>query len=380
LNPKPVDISSSELRKIILGAQGLNLTHPFGKGPASVVNTIEHLGYVQIDTISVVERAHHHVLWSRNPAYRHQWLDQAQRKTRKVFEYWAHAAAFLPMKDYRFSLPVMEAFRKRKDRWPKSSQSDMKKVLARIRETGPLMSKDFESSHKGGTWWDWKPDKWALQRLYQEGRLMVSHREGFQRVYDLPERIIPTDVDTSVPTLREYYEFLILQTIKAQGVAARNELIHLRHIEHKIFDEVLDKLMEKDEIILVQCDKRKLYTSPKHLSARIRMQDCIHFLSPFDNMVIWRKRLKEIFDFDYTLECYVPAAKRKFGYFCLPVLWKDRFVGQADLKANRKASTLEVVKMHWNEPGDKKSLFDAWKESLEAFAAFNDCEHVKLKK
>ncbi|HJW30854.1 MAG TPA: crosslink repair DNA glycosylase YcaQ family protein, partial [Saprospiraceae bacterium] len=196
LATQPVHISKQEARRIILAAQGLDKMNPFGSGPKSVVKAVEHLGYVQIDTISVVERAHHHVLWNRIPAYQASWLDQAQKKSRAVFEYWAHAAAYLPMKDFRFSLPVMHAFKSKKDRWPKSQRTEMKKVLDRIKAEGPLMSRDFESTHKGGSWWDWKPAKWALQRLFLEGALMVSHREGFQRIYDLPDRIIPEGIDT----------------------------------------------------------------------------------------------------------------------------------------------------------------------------------------
>ncbi len=155
----PQAISKKEARKIILAAQGLNKTSPFGSGPSSVSKAIDHLGYVQIDTISVVERAHHHVLWNRIPQYKAAWLDHAQLKTRSVFEYWSHAAAYLPMKDFRYSIPVMEAFRSKKDRWPKSQRGEMKKVMDRIRQEGAVMSRHFESNHKGGTWWDWKPAK-----------------------------------------------------------------------------------------------------------------------------------------------------------------------------------------------------------------------------
>lgn len=375
----PEHISNSEARKIILAAQGLHKANPFGSGTSGMIRTIEHLGYVQIDTISVVERAHHHVLWSRNPRFASDWLHRAQLKSRKIFEYWSHAAAYLPMKDYRYSLPVMDIFRSKKDRWPQSSKADMKKVMQRIREEGPLLSRDFESDHKSGTWWDWKPDKWALQRLYLEGHLMVSHREGFQRVYDFPENIIPPGTDITTPSREEYYTFLILNTLKAQGLASRTELFHLRHIDHLPFDQVLHALKEEQKIIPVKTAGQKLmFTLPEYLNKKTRLQEKITILSPFDNSVIWRNRLKDIFDFSYTLECYLPQAKRQYGYFCLPVLYKDKFIGRLDAKADRKKSELQVNKMFWEKKGDQKDLNALFTEAVQSYARFNLCERVRL--
>jgi uncharacterized protein YcaQ len=377
----PIGLSKKEARRIILAAQGLNKSHPFGSGPSGVSQVITHLGYVQIDTISVVERAHHHVLWTRLPSYKTEWIEQVQRKDRTVFEYWAHAAAYLPMQDYRFSIPVMEAFRSKKDRWPKSQQSEMKKVLARIREEGAVMSRHFESNHKGGSWWDWKPAKWALQRLFLEGRLMVSHRENFQRVYDLPERILPDHVDTSTPDWRAYYTYLILNTLKAQGIASRNELFHLRHIDHKKFDRVMEELTLSEAIVPVQVEgSKQLYSLSGWLNQSIRMTDRISFLSPFDNTIIWRNRIRDIFDFDYTLECYLPEHKRVYGYFCLPILKKDEFIGRADMKADRKSGILEVKKLFWTNKGASGEVQEALDAALLRFATFNQCNTVRQRK
>jgi len=241
------------------------------------------------------------------------------------------------------------------------------------------MSRHFESDHKGGTWWDWKPAKWALQRLYLEGYLMVSHREGFQRVYDLPDRIIPAEIDTSTPDWRAYYSYLIFNTLKAQGIASRNELFHLRHIDHKKFDKVMDELMEEEKLFpLIIEGAKTMYTLPAYLEQSIRLADRVSILSPFDNSIIWRNRIKNIFDFDYTLECYLPAHKRQYGYFCLPILRKDEFLGRVDMKANRKTKELQVRKIFWNnkkQEADAKMLFE---EALERFAAFNGCDKVKF--
>lgn len=374
----PVDtISRTEARKIILNAQGLNKASPFGAGPQSVIKAIEHLGYVQLDTISVIERAHHHILWSRIPTYKPQWLDAAQIKERKVFEYWSHAAAYLPMKDYRFSLPVMNAFKDKKDSWPTSSKADMKKVLERIHMDGPVMSRDFESDHKGGTWWDWKPPKWALQRLFLEGHIMVSHRKGFQRIYDLPERIIPTDVNTTSPTNKEYYTHLIARTLEAQGLATRNELIHLRHIPPKDFDLLLNELMEAGILKAIHLeDKKQYFTLPANADKKLKLRDTVTILSPFDNAIIWRNRLKDIFGFEYTLECYLPEHKRTFGYFCLPILYKDEFAGRIDMKADRAKRLLQVHNIFWNEGMEDVEQHPLFEEALNDFAVFNHCDTI----
>ncbi len=208
---------------------------------------------------------------------------------------------------------------------------------------------------------------------------MVSHREGFQRVYDLPERIIPADVDTSTPDWRTYYSYLILNTLKAQGIASRNELFHLRHIDHKKFDKVIDELLEEGTVIPLKWEGLKtLYTLPSYLEQNIRLADRVSILSPFDNSVIWRNRIRDLFDFDYTLECYLPEPKRVYGYFCLPILRKDEFIGRADVKADRKAGVLQVKKFFWNDPKKEKEMKSHLDDALERFAVFNQCERILI--
>ncbi len=374
---KPESLSIDQAKRIILHAQGLTKSNPFGNSSSSVAKAIEHLGYVQLDTISVVERAHHHVLTTRIPSYQAKWLDQAQWKHRTIFEYWSHAAAYLPMKDYRFAIPVMETFRQKKDNWPSSSKSDMRKVLERVRAEGPLMSRDFVSDHKGGSWWDWKPAKWALQRLFLEGNLMVSHRQGFQRIYDLPERILAVGVDTTPPTKKEFYRYLILTTLRAQGLSMPNEISHLRTTDAGIFKKVLDELREEKMICSVNVDSKKSYLClVNNIDQKVRLPDKVTILSPFDNLVIWRKRLKDIFDFDYTLECYIPSHKRQYGYFCLPVLYKNDFLGRIDVKADRKTSTLQIKNEFWLNPSSKSKWIEEYRIALESFADFNKCENI----
>jgi len=218
-----------KLRRIALGQQGLLKQAAFGRGKGAVAKAVEQLGYVQIDTISVVERAHHHVLRSRVPNYRPGFLDQLQREG-KVFEHWYHAAAYLPMRDYRFARRRMLAFRNREIGWERSGDRPlMARILERVRADGPLKSRDFEDARPSRTgWWDWKPAKQALEQLFVEGELMIIGRDGFQKTYDLPERALPSDVATELPDLREYAAYLVRNTLRSHGFATQKSFTHLQ--------------------------------------------------------------------------------------------------------------------------------------------------------
>jgi uncharacterized protein YcaQ len=195
---------AAKLRRIALHQQGLLRNESFGRGKGAVLRAIEQIGYVQIDTISIVERAHHHVLGSRVANYRPTMLEQLVGE-RKLFEYWFHAAAWLPMADYRFSLPRMHQLNGERHWFKGSNPRLMHEILARIAADGPLRARDFEDTRQSNSgWWDWKPAKQALEQLFMQGELMVSARQGFQKVYDLPERVLPDWVDTRMPTLDEF--------------------------------------------------------------------------------------------------------------------------------------------------------------------------------
>ncbi|MBA7698532.1 hypothetical protein ES703_107210 [subsurface metagenome] len=189
-------ISSALARRLPLHSQLLDGRTKLPKGKEGIAQAIEKLGYVQIDTIAVINRAHHHTLWTRRPDYSPAMLDELQAKDRRVFEYWGHAASYLPMKDYRYYIPRMRAF-PWGDGWIKRMHERhkdvMKDVLERITKEGPLGSADFKApdGKKRGAWWDWKPAKTALELLMWRGDLMVTERRNFQRIYDLTERVLP---------------------------------------------------------------------------------------------------------------------------------------------------------------------------------------------
>ena len=354
------------------------------KEKKSVSQIIDQIGYVQIDTISVIQRAHHHVLWSRLDNYQRIDLQKAEAK-RAVFDYWAHAASYLPIKDYQYSLYRKSQIAAGKGHWQKKNPKVMKQVLKRLQKEGPLMARDFEKgAFKKTHAWGSHPINQALRQLFMEGQIMISERIGFQKKYDLPERILPNDVVTRLPSRSAYLQYVIRRDIQAHGIIKSRDLGHLLKGTKKDIQSEVQKMLLSGELCEVQIKEKgsDIYLA---FSERIekftptRPSSKLKILSPFDNVLILRKRLSEIFDFDYTLECYVPAAKRKVGYFSLPLLYKNNFVGQIDLKADRKKSILWINNLVWGK--DLKyssSIENTLKKEIQKLAAFNDCKEIKV--
>jgi uncharacterized protein YcaQ len=377
-----MNLSSDEARIIFLKSQGL-LSAKTGKAKSNALETITRLGYIQIDTLSVVARAHHHTLWSRSPAYRETHLDELMR-AKKIFEYWSHAAAYLPMSEYRFSLVRKKLYSSGKIHWFREDNPKMKKyVLDRIRAEGALQSKDFEHVKKTpGQWYEWKPAKRALEQLFMEGKLMVAERKGFQKVYDLTERVLPSGTNLSMPSSDEFSEHLILKAVSASGLVSTAEINYLRRHSKEGVEKNLRRLLKEGVLVPVSVNGLSpYYGDPLLLESLLNEKNKapeVHILSPFDNSVIQRKRLNAFFGFDYFIECYIPEHKRKFGYFCLPVLYGDRFVARFDPKADR-ASGIFYVKRFFPEKGWKADevFAAAFAEKLKAFALFCGCTSIQ---
>ena len=219
----------TRLRRLALSGQGLLQRTPFGSGIAGAREAVNQLGYVQIDTISVVERAHHHVLYSRVPKFNPEMTNQLLLEG-AIFEYWAHAASFLPIRDFRFSLPYKQAIKNGRVHWYKNPDKKlMQELLARIKAEGPLRSRDIEAKRTPQAGWGgWKPAKKALEQLYMEGQLMVCDRTGFQKSYDLAERVLGPGVDTRMPSLQEFAEHLVDQGLRCHAVVSLKNLTYLR--------------------------------------------------------------------------------------------------------------------------------------------------------
>ncbi|OFY85240.1 MAG: hypothetical protein A3F72_04360 [Bacteroidetes bacterium RIFCSPLOWO2_12_FULL_35_15] len=371
---------------LLLQSQGLLKFHT-GKAEMTALSIIEHLGYVQIDTLAVVARAHHHTLWTRFSEYNEQILTELLEKDKSIFEYWSHAASYLPMSDYRFSLPRKKDYADGKSHWFGQDKKMNTYVIDRIKAEGELQSKDFEFKRSANAnWYEWKPAKRALEQLFMEGKLMVAKRKGFQKVYDLTERVLPNTVDISFPTQKEIAEHLIMKNIRAYGLVQEKEITYLQPGLKDSVSKCLRQLLKEGELLEVKIEDLQnelFYTSKKQLKTlnKIEYPDSLHLLSPFDNSVIQRKRLQTIFGFDYQIECYVPEAKRKFGYFTLPVLYNDKFVARLDPKADRASKTFYVKSIHFEKGFKLDGKFNRlFAEKLKQFAEFNGCNTIVIDK
>jgi len=380
--PKEVE----RLRRLALAAQGLLQAEPYGRGLEGARKAIAHIGYVQIDSISVVERAHHHVLYSRVPNYKPAMLDTLLRD-KNIFEYWVHAAAFLPIEDFRFSLPYKQAIKNGQVHWYKNpDQTLMAELLARIKVDGPLRSRDIENntSNRSG-WWDWKPAKKALEQLYMQGDLMVSCREGFQKTYDLTERVLPSQVNKKMPSVQEFAEHIIEQQLHSHGVMSHKGFTYLRRNSElrKAVKVLINEMLVEQRLEEIQLSSGEVFIAEAGaLDYRLpRMSNRLLILSPFDNSVIQRERLKALFQYNYQIECYVPVAKRVYGYFCLPLLFKSEYVGRMDCKVDRKNRHL-LVKALYFEPHhfDEDMIVMAWVKAVKLFCVFQQCDSVSLDK
>jgi uncharacterized protein len=378
-------LTLQQLQRITLERQGLLRSSPFGKGKKAVLNALEHLGYLQIDTLSIVERAHHHTLWTRIPDYKTEYLDELV-KERKVFEYWFHAASYLPMKDFRYALPQMLDVKRNQSHYYNADPKVMQYVMDTIRAEGPKKARDFESeSKKAGSWWNWKPTKLALERLFMQGDLMVCERNGMQKAYDISERVLVNDIDTREPSSIEFTEYLVKTYLRAYGFTTIKQITHLKPGEtvRTNVNEVLESMLRAGTIQKVNITGMpSVFVQSDLMEKAVRKSDLsVRLLSPFDNAIIHRDRIKQFFGFDFRLECYTPQEKRQYGYFCLPILYGDAFVGRVDCKAHRKEKQFEIINLHVES---QKIEIELWAkpfiESVWRFATFNGCKSIKLTK
>ncbi|NQU85141.1 MAG: winged helix-turn-helix domain-containing protein [Mariniphaga sp.] len=397
---KTPNIKIEDARRIAVYCQLLNGKKTSSKGEKNLIKIFDQLGYIQIDTISVVNRAHHHALWTRSHDYTEEMLHHLQATDRKIYEYWGHAMSYLRMADFRYSLPRMEKFRNPKSPWAKTRIEKTKNIIGnvkkRIQDEGPLSSKDFEntSGKKGGTWWDWKPAKIALEIMYWQGELMVSERKKFQKYHDLTDRVLPENIDISFPTEKESAWFIIHGALKSFGIASEKEIRNFMQpgssrdsdfqlVNVKEIKKYLNELIEAGEIIKVKIEDidtdyfmlAKFEKLPENKNSAIRL------LSPFDNLIIQRERTRQLFGYDYSLECYTLEPKRKFGYFVFPILYGNKLVGRLDPKADRKNKIL-ILKNLVFEPTFKVSVkfLNLFSAELKQFAVFNNCEKIIIEK
>jgi len=376
-------------RRILLESQGLLTPRARWTGKSGALAAIEHLGYVQIDTIHIVERAHHHILFNRVEGYSPAHLRELQETDRRIFEYWTHALSYVPVRDYRYFLPLMADVRGGSMGWYNPRPTAwIRKVLARIDAEGPLGVSDFEERvrKKKHLWAGVKVAKRALERLKYEGELTVAARRGFEKVYDLTSRMHPEVSALAKPSPEEMHAYHAERAGRSFGIFTAENALHLRK---KKTQAELDRYLEKNRRALglreirIEGSPARRWIAERCLEpgAIPEAPSAAHILSPFDPILIQRKILKDFFGWDYTLECYVPQPKRKFGYFCLPILWGDRIIGRMDAKANRPTRELLIHNLVFEPsvtPADWKSAKPAFLQALRAFADFQQCDTWKI--
>lgn len=385
-------LSQDAVRGLMIAAQGL---HNDSQSPATkddVRSIIRQMHILQIDTINIVARSPYLVLWSRLGDYDPRWLDDMLAEA-AIFEFWSHAACLLPIEDYplyrRLMLERLTWNEQNWRRWLEAHTELVEMLMTRIRENGPVRSSDFERTdgQKSG-WFNWKDEKTALEGLWSKGDLMVSKRHNFQRIYDLRENVVKDWDDAQAPSLETVYDAFVLNTVKALGVTKAAWIADYFRLYKKVAQSAIERLTKRGSLHTVQVegwDVPGYFHPDQHEAVEAAANGQIPvskttLLSPFDPMVWDRKRAQELFNFNYQIECYTPAPKRKYGYFTLPILYNNALIGRLDPKAHRKEGIFEVKALHL-EPGVvvDDAMIAAVKETLQACAVWHKTPQVLVR-
>src|SRR5258706_9405014 len=382
----PEPLTTAAARRIWLRAQRLDTKTPFGEGPAATAQAVGHLGYVQIDTINVIERSHHHILWNRIPAYRRADLRQAQSVDRSVFEYWTHALSYVPAKDLRFFIPAMKRHQREGHKWFASVKpAELRKVLRLIRRDGALTIRDIDDDvlvDKEHLWASRKPSKRALQLLFYTGVLTISERNGMLKTYELSARHFGWDKPPKGASAGEATAYLLDRALRVQGVVSLDSICHLDAPSKPSVRRLIEARMRRKELVPVTLEgggKQEHWARPETLeNSGGEPFELVHILSPFDPLIIQRKRTHLFFGYEHRFEAYVPREKRVFGYFALPVLVGDDIVAALDLKTDRRSRKLLLQKWNWVgngvQRGARKELKRPIEEALHRFERFQLAE------
>ncbi|HEX4961329.1 MAG TPA: crosslink repair DNA glycosylase YcaQ family protein [Thermoanaerobaculia bacterium] len=367
-------VPAATARRLLLGAQGL-LDDPRRKATADVLyDLIERMGFVQVDSINVVARAHHLTLASRLQGYRPALLTRLLERDRRLFEHWTHDASAIPTLWYPYWKLRFERYRKKvlehpwwRERVGPDPQAVVDHVRERIGAEGPLMTKDFEDERPQGTdktWWGWKPHKAALEYLWRSGELAIPRRVNFHKVYDLAERVLPEAHAAPRPSDAEHVAWGCRTALERLGVASADEIAGFwRAVSLEEARDWGERAAARGEIAAVEVESldgsrpRKSWAVPdwqERAAALPPAPPRIRLLSPFDPILRDRKRTLRLFGFDYRFEAFVPGPQRKHGYYVMPILEGERLVGRLDPKVHREEGLLEIRALWW-EPGVRES-------------------------
>jgi uncharacterized protein len=377
----PQPLTKADARRIWLNAQRLDVREPFGDGAQATAAAVAHLGYVQIDTINVIERCHHHILWSRIPNYRRADLRQAQSVDKSVFEYWTHALSYVPAKDLRFFIPAMRAHRREGHKWLKAVKPEDTRKVMRLLRQGPLTIRDIDDdvlTEKAHLWASRKPSKRALQLAFYAGLVTVSERNGMLKTYELMQRHFSWDRPPKGASATEAAAYLLDRALRAQGLVSLDSICHQDAPSKPGVRRLIEARVRRRELVPVALEgagRQEHWATPATLERTAEgVGGLVHILSPFDPLIIQRKRTGLIFDYEHRFEAYVPKEKRLFGYFALPVLVGEEIVAALDLKTDRVNRKLRLQKWNWVGAGARRGarggLRRAIEEELHRFETF----------
>ena len=392
----PVPVLENRIaRRIVLERQGLAAPPYRRQSKGALQTTIEQLGFVQIDSINTVERAHHMILFARNQTYNRKNLAHLLERDRALFENWTHDASIIPTSYYPYWIRHFERHKPvLSKRWETYRREGYEKqfddILNRIAKHGPVLSRDLaKGEFKGGDgWWDWHPSKTALEYLWRTGALAVTRREGFQKVYDLTERVIPAphradDIDDDA-----LVDWACTTALDRLGFATARELagfwglISTDEARAWVARQADDCIATAQVVPANDVRPRTYVAKPELVDASASIASPpprLRLISPFDPLIRDRDRLSYVFGFDYRIEVFVPREKRTYGYYVFPMLEFDRFVGRIDLKCMRDCSELCVSGIWW-QPGvaatkSRKAQLDA---ELDRVRRFTGCDTVRF--
>jgi uncharacterized protein YcaQ len=373
----PLALTNAQARRIWLRAQRLEEAAPFGGGPEATRAAVAHLGYVQIDTINVVERCHHQILYTRIPDYQRDHLRQAQSVDKTVFEYWTHALSYIPTADMRFFVRAMKQQADSHSSFFQTvTRGDLQKVLGRIRRNGALTIRDIDDDElreKDHEWASRKPSKRALQLAFYRGVLTVSQREGMLKTYELMTRHFGWDRLPKAASESERTAYLLDRALRAQGVVSLDSICHLAASYKSAIRRLIETRVRRKELVPVAIEgagQQEHWARPETLDAADPVEGVVHILNPFDPLVIQRKRLALFFGYEHRFEAYVPKEKRVYGYFSQPVLIGDEIVAVLDLKTDRERGKLLVQKWTWIAKAARAARRKQIDEALHRFERF----------
>ena len=375
---EPRALTQTAARRIWLHAQRLETPEPFGNGPRAVAAAVDHLGYVQIDTIHVIERCHHHILHTRIPSYRREHLHRAQSIDKSVFEYWTHALSYVPVEDMRFFIHDMRRNWVRRSAWFAGvKEKELRKVMWRIRNHGALTIRDITDDvlvEKDHEWASRKPSKRAMQLAFFRGLITVSQRAGMLKTYDLTARHFGWTKMPRAASKSERLDYLLDRALRSQGITSLDSICYLIPSLKPDMRRVIEKRVRRGELLPVAIEnagKVPHWARPETLEG-IPQHDggLVHILSPFDPIINQRKRVHLLFDYEHLFEAYVPKIKRRFGYFVCPVLMGDRVVAGLDLKTDRERARLLVQKWNWFGKRSERAPRAPIEEALHRFEKF----------